>query len=114
MSSIEVQRGICQEYGAEYLAAGEQLKVGLSSGVVAGQRPLHGVRHLPEGDTSGWYIWAGEYSASEDFFQPVHVYHLESQQPILTRYLGLAPGWRFLLVPEEDYIDVWFDPSVLK
>jgi len=113
MSPVEVQRGVCQEYGAEYLATGEQLKVGLSSSVIEGQRPLHGVRHLPKGDTSGWYIWAGEYSISEEFFQPVHVGHLEKWQPILNRYLGLAPGWRFLLVPEEGYTDVWFDPSVL-
>lgn len=113
MSPVEVQRGVCQEYGAEYLATGEQLKVGLSSSVIEGQRPLHGVRHLPKGDTSIWYIWAGEYSISEEFFQPVHVGHLEKWQPILNRYLGLAPGWRFLLVPEEGYTDVWFDPSVL-
>jgi hypothetical protein len=113
MSLVEVQRAVCQEYGAEYLATSEQLKVGLSSSVVEGQRPLHGVRHMPEGDTSGWYIWAGDYSTAEDFFQPVHVAHLEKWQPILNRYLCLAAGWRFLLVPEEGYTDVWFDPSVL-
>jgi hypothetical protein len=106
MSPVEIQRDVCQAYGAEYLAASEQLKVGLSRSVVEGQRPLHGVRHMPEGDTSGWYIWAGDYSTAEDFFQPVHISHLQEWQPVVTRYLGLAPGWRFLLVPEEDYIDV--------
>jgi hypothetical protein len=106
MSPAEVQRIVCREYSAEYLAASEHLKVGLSVGVLEGQRPLHGVRHMPEGDTSGWYIWAGEYSPAEDFFQPMHVGHSEEWQPVLHRYLGLAPGWHFLLVPEEDYADV--------
>ena len=27
-------------------------------------------------------------------------------------YLGLAPGWRFLLAP--GHVDVWFDPATLE
>jgi hypothetical protein len=29
----------------------------------------------------------------------------------LTKYLGLAPGWRFLIAP--GYEDVWFDEILL-
>jgi len=113
MSKEEAQRSLCRQYGARYEASPEGLKVGVAAGVQTGMRPLHGVQHLPEGDTTGWYVWAGEFSDADDFFQPVHVAHLNEWEPSLLRFLGLAPGWRFLLVPEEGYEDVWFDESLL-
>jgi len=72
------------------------------------------MRYAPEGDICGWYIWAGEYSAADDFFHPVHITHVSAWEPQLHRYLGLAPGWRFLLVPEEAYEDVWYDPMIAQ
>jgi hypothetical protein len=50
-------------------------------------------------DTSGWYIWAGEGGPSDDpdFFVPLHVEHLAEWCPHITKYLGLPPGWRFLV-----------------
>ena len=113
MTMEEVQRGVCQQYGAVYVPSLEGLKVGIAAGVQAGLRPLHGLRHRPEGDTTGWYVWAGDLSDEEDFFQPLHVAHLTEWEPLLHRFLGLAPGWRFLLVPEEGYEDVWFDETLL-
>ncbi len=41
------------------------------------------------------------------FFVPMHVEHLEQICPLILKYLGLAPGWRFLI--DEDYEDVWED-----
>jgi hypothetical protein len=32
---------------------------------------------------------------------------------VFARYLGLAPGWRFL-IGEDGYEDVWFDPDLLQ
>jgi hypothetical protein len=113
MHPTEAQLLLCQQYGADYLPSSEQLKIGLSPSLKEGIRPIHGVRYAPEGDTCGWYIWAGEYSVAEDFFQPVHLAHVGEWEPQLHRYLGLAPGWCFLLVPEEEYIDVWYDPSII-
>jgi hypothetical protein len=75
-------------------------------------RPLHGVRHAIEHGTCGWYVWGGEMSDREDFFQPLCVDHLERRCPIIVPYLALPPGWRFLLAP--DHEDVWFDPEVLN
>lgn len=73
---------------------------------------MNGLRHPPQGDTVGWYIWAGEELSQEpDFFQPRHVEHLNEWCPAVISYLGLAPGWRFLLA--NDYEDVWYDESLL-
>ena len=43
---------------------------------------------------------------------PRHVSHLRDRLPEVEQYLGLAPGWRFLITP--DYEDVWFDESLLN
>ena len=64
----------------------------LSLNVKKGMLPVNGLRHWPEGDTSGWYIWAGEYSEDPDFFKPLHIEHLMEWCPWVEKYLGLAPG----------------------
>ena len=33
---------------------------------------FHGLRHKPEGNTNGWYIWAGDDCSLSDFFSPLH------------------------------------------
>ena len=30
--------------------------------------PIHGLRHAPNAEQSGWYIWGGEYSEENNFF----------------------------------------------
>ncbi len=42
--------------------------MGISFNVKEGIEPIHGLRHFPTKDTSGWYIWAGDYSDDPDFF----------------------------------------------
>lgn len=112
MASLE-QKEICQKYGAAHLDAPEYLKVGISLDAMKGVMPLNGLRHLPEGDTSGWYIWAGEhFSDDPDFFSPLHIAHLTDRCPMVIKYLGLAPGWRFLIT-DTGYEDVWEDTSLL-
>ena len=73
----------------------------------------NGLRHPVEGTTCGWYLWAGEgeLDQSPDYFQPVHVEHLRERCPEILPYLGLPPGWRFLIAP--GYSDVWDDPGLL-
>jgi hypothetical protein len=76
--------------------------------------PLNGLRHFPQGDTTGWYIWAGEnFSEESDFFVPLHVKHLEDWCPEIIKYLGLPPGHRFLIT-NEGYEDVWEDKTLLN
>jgi hypothetical protein len=57
-------------------------------------------------------MWAGEYSSDGDFFEPLHSSHLVQRLPEVVRFLGLPPGSHFLLAGE--YVDVWFDESLLK
>jgi hypothetical protein len=110
---IEKQRTICERYGAPWLESPENLKVGVAANVRTGLRPLNGFRHAPEADTTGWYIWAGEeLSENADFFVPLHVGHLSDWCPAVLPYLGLGPGWRFLI--DKGYEDVWEDPSLLE
>jgi hypothetical protein len=75
--------------------------------------PVNGLRHSPEGDTTGWYIWAGEGGPARggDFFAPLHIEHLAECCPMVVPYLALPPGWRFLVA--HDYEDVWYDETLL-
>ena len=87
-------------------------KVGIAKNVRDGSWPINGLRHPVAGDTSGWYIWAGdELSQDPDFFVPLHAEHLADWAPIVVPYLALPPGWRFLLAPGHE--DVWYDENLL-
>jgi hypothetical protein len=52
-----------------------------------------------------------ELSSAADFFQPVHVAHLNEILPAIIPYLGLPAGWRFQVAPGHE--DVWFDRALL-
>jgi len=108
---LQEQMRICQKYKAEYMVSNPGLKVGISWNVKDKMEPIHGLRLKPEGDTTGWYMWAGEYSDADDFFVPLHVAHIDEWNPIISKYLGLAPGWRFVIA--ENYEDVWYDEQLL-
>jgi hypothetical protein len=90
-------------------------KMGVSRGLLRPAAewdwPLHGLRHRPEGGTSGWYCWLGDLPDDADFFVPLHATHLIERWPAIAEYLTASPGSRFLLAP--DYIDVWEDLSLL-
>lgn len=102
----------CDRHGVVFTPAPRHMKVGISKNVRDGILPINGLRHPPVGDTTGWYIWAGEEPGEgPDFFLPLHVEHLEDWCPSAMRFLGLPPGWRFLVA--DDYADVWEDLSLL-
>jgi hypothetical protein len=106
------QNLVCDRYGAGFVPAPGHLKVGISKNVREGILPINGLRHFPVGDTTGWYIWGGEEPGKEaDFFLPLHVEHLRDWCPAALRFLGLPPGWRFLV--SGTYEDVWEDQSLL-
>ncbi|WP_245933121.1 immunity protein Imm33 domain-containing protein [Caballeronia novacaledonica] len=108
----ELQREVCAKFSAPHFGCDLNLKIGISRNVKEGLRPVNGLRIRPEGDTCGWYIWAGEeYSTASDFFVPLHASHLFKWAPLVVPYLGLPPGWRFLVT--EQYEDVWEDTSLL-
>ena len=108
-----LQRDLCAKFGADYLAVDGSLKVGISRSFDSSRFPINGLRHPPEHGTSGWFIWSGEeFSTNPDFFRPLHAVHLSERCPETMRYLGLGPGWRFLIAPDQE--DVWFDKALLS
>ncbi|WP_244964898.1 immunity protein Imm33 domain-containing protein [Paenibacillus barcinonensis] len=108
----QIQRQLCAKYNADFVPSEPHLKVGIAWNVKEGREPIHGMRIQPAGDTTGWYVWAEAYSDADDFFVPLHVAHTDEWDSKISRYLGLAPGWRFLIA--EDYEDVWFDEGLLN
>ena len=109
---VEQQKAICKKFNVEWFESLPTLKVGISKNVREGVEPINGLRHSPEGDTTGWYIWAGQEMLDDPgFFVPVHVEHLGDWCPQALAYLGLPPGTRFLIAKTQE--DVWEDKSLL-
>ena len=103
------QAAVCARFGTQPYPAAPDSKVGFGG---VGDGPVHGLRHPPTPDTTGWYIWHGELTGAPDFFQPLHVAHLDELVPHVARYLALPPGWRFLIA--QNYEDVWYDADLLN
>ena len=108
---IERQKVICEKYESKWNPINKKLKVGIGSDLNAD--PIHGLRHPEENGTTGWYIWTGEYSESNDFFKPICAEHLLQIRPDLIKYLGLDIGYRFL-IDKKEYEDVWYDEKLIK
>jgi DNA-binding transcriptional regulator YiaG len=108
----EAQRKVCDEYGVAYVAVDLGSKVGFAL-ETQDRLPVNGLRHPPTDGTTGWYIWCGEdLSVDADFFYPLHTRHLLDRCPAAIRFLGLPPGYRFLVAG--DLVDVWFDETLLS
>lgn len=108
---MDTQTSLGKRYGAILHPNQPHSKVGIALATL-GQQPINGLRHPPKDGTSGWYIWGGErFSSAVDFFQPVHIEHLDEFLPTIIPYLGLPAGWRFQVAPGHE--DVWFDPDLL-
>lgn len=110
----DTQEKICTKYGFTFEPSSLHLKVGISLNVKEGIEPIHALRHPAEGDTTGWYIWSGDYSEDDDFFKPLHLVHLMEWCPSILPYLGLPAGCRVLIADKGNYVDVWEDLSLLN
>ncbi|WP_230321301.1 immunity protein Imm33 domain-containing protein [Planococcus salinarum] len=107
------QKRVCEKYCATFLPTDDREKIGVAYNAKQGILPINGLRMYPEEGTSGWFIWTGEeLSDDPEFFVPYHTVHIEEWLKDITKYLGLAPGWRFLVAG--DYVDVWFDETLLN
>ncbi|MDB4970088.1 MAG: hypothetical protein JWN44_5777 [Myxococcales bacterium] len=106
------QRQICRRFGSSFSPPLPGTKVGFALGTRR-LSPINGVRLPAHKDTNGWYIWCGEEtSEASDFYEPVHTEHLVELCPAAMPFLALPAGYRFLV--DGDYVDVWFDESVLN
>lgn len=105
------QQDVCRRFGAKFDPPRAESKVGIAL-QTHGQLPLNALRHPPEADTCGWYVWWGDtLSWGPAFFQPLHVEHLSDRCPEILPYLALAPGWRVQVAPGHE--DVWYDANLL-
>jgi hypothetical protein len=111
MDAREVQSQLCQRFGCEPDYVTDQQMLGASTSFFGSTWPIRGLRHLPSGGTTGWYVWAGEYSDAPDFFKPQHAQHLFDSRSEVIPYLGLPPGWGFIIAP--GFEDVWYDEATL-
>jgi hypothetical protein len=109
---VAAQKVVCVEHAVGYVASLPESKLGFALST-KGKIPINGLRHPVVGDTNGWYIWCGEdFSNDGKFFQPLHASHVYEDYPDVAKFLGLPPGFRFLLAPGA--VDIWFDESLLK
>ncbi len=110
-SHIEKQKEICVTYNSKWTPINKKLRIGVSENL--DKDPINGLRHPMQQGTTGWFIWTGVYSESEDFFQPMHAEHLLQIRPDIIKYLGLDIGFRFL-VDNKGFEDVWYDENLKK
>lgn len=108
---IEKQKEICEKYGSNWKPINKTLNIGISENLDLGT--LNGLRHKTKKGEVCWFIWSGEYSEDDKFFQPICAEHLMQRKPKLIDYLGLDAGFRFLIT-EKGYEDVWFDEKLLE
>jgi hypothetical protein len=109
---IHKQETVCERIGAKPNRPHSDSIFGLAIDTL-GNSIIHGLRHPPENNSNGWYIWSGDFKETDDFFQPVCLQHLRNYIKIdLTEYLDLPPGYRFL-IDTNGYEDVWFDQKLL-
>jgi hypothetical protein len=108
---IEKQKEICEKYGSNWKPINKTLNIGISENLDLGT--LNGLRHRTKKGEVCWFIWSGEYSEDDNFFQTICAEHLMQRKPKLIDYLGLDVGFRFI-ISENGYEAVWFDEKLLK
>ncbi|NBA78852.1 hypothetical protein GOQ04_25085 [Emticicia sp. ODNR4P] len=108
-SHIERQKIICTTNNSTWKPINKKLKIGVSADLE--KDPINGLRHPNEKETTGWFIWTGEYSEADDFFQPICAEHLLQKRPEIIKYLGLDIGFRFIS-DKNGYEDIWYDEKL--
>jgi hypothetical protein len=108
------QKACCAKFNVEWIEADFDLIIGISDNVFSDVIPINGLRHPIEKGTTGWYVWSGEkFNYEDNFFKPYCVKHLIDKKPEILKYLGLPPGYRFL-IDNKNYEDIWEDINLLK
>jgi len=105
------QSKICKKFGSKFYGIDLSLKVGIALSTL-NQEPLHAVRTKDVNGTSGWYIWCGEFSEKDDFFDPLCGIHLEKYCPYIMKYLALEPSYR-IMIDRNGFEDVWRDDDII-
>lgn len=110
------QKQVTSRLGVDFCSSNMDSMVGIDKGIQKKIFPVHGLRHPPEGVGTGWFIWSSCHEIPQDqphFFSPVHARHIYDEYPYIAKYLGLPPGWRFV-IDDKGYEDIWYDEALLK
>ncbi|MGN6317354.1 immunity protein Imm33 domain-containing protein [Trinickia sp.] len=98
------QQAICKKYGLPEAEPEDMVGVAMAT---LGRMPVYGSRiALPAGGNVSWFFHCGEYSDAPDFYQPVHVEHLNEILPSVIKYLRLPTGAKFI-IDDQGFEDVW-------
>jgi hypothetical protein len=108
-SHIVNQKKICAAHNSKWIPINKKLRLGASASL--DKDPINGLRHPSEKGTTGWFVWTGDYSEREDFFQPMFAEHLLQTRPDIIRYLALDVGFRFL-IDKNGHEDIWYDEKL--
>ena len=108
---INRQKEICEKYQSKWNPINKKLMIGIGSDL--NSDPIQGLRRPKEKGITGWYIWTGEYSESDDVFKYIRTEQLLQIRPELIKYFGLDVGYRFL-IDKNGYEDVWYDEEIMK
>jgi hypothetical protein len=109
------QQAICKTLNVTWTPISINSMIAFNESLLSDTKPINGLRHPGTETIAGWYLWSGGDIPQQDdeFFKPVHVVHLLHDRPIVLKYLGLPPGWRFQ-IDDNGYEDIWFDKAILK
>ncbi|MEI9911886.1 MAG: hypothetical protein WDO71_20940 [Bacteroidota bacterium] len=109
------QESLCNKLKVTWSPVEIDSLIAINDSIFSSTQPINGLRHPIHGTIEGWYLWSGgeipQYD--NDFFKPHHAGHLITMRPIILKYLGLPPGWRFQ-IDDNGHEDIWFDPSILE
>ncbi len=108
------QKLICDKLQVAWMPVDINSLIAFNFSLFTDLNPINGLRHPREKIIDGWYLWGGGGIDQKDidFFKPLHVQHLLEKRPVVLKYLGLPPGWRFQ-IDDKGYEDLWFDESIL-
>lgn len=107
---LEAQLETCKRFSAIHFPFKDDDTVYFAT-ATRGLLPVNGERINSENGESGWYIWCGvERKDDESFFEKISLYELSDRAPLVQAFLGLPPGYRFLIAGGHQ--KAWYDTDL--
>jgi hypothetical protein len=95
----DLQQDVCGNIGAQFLVCDHSLKIELAEILIHDVFPSTATSPTRGRNGGMVHLVGRNLSDAPDFFVPLHAIHLHERCPEILKYLGLAPGWRFLIAP---------------